>query len=356
MNLYTAILLVELLMLLITSFDSLTNRLIRKDIKRKTVLASLFIALAASAEFVGVLTEGASPSLIPLHKAAKGIEYSIAPLTGVLAASAYANVKDSRTPLGIALAHALFECIAMGFDLVFSIDENNVSHHETFYFIYILAFSLSTFYIFFCVIRSGKEYQMNIDSVLILTLLLLALGVTIQFIYSEIKVDYLCVAIANYLLYSRYNKMVFQVDALTMLLNRGCYETNIESLRSKAILLFFDVNQFKKVNDTYGHDVGDLALKNIALRIKKTYGKYGKCYRIGGDEFCVIMNHHLEEADKLKESFFTSMKEMRKKDPRMPSVSLGYATYDSSLPIEQVIKEADADMYQNKKAREEEAE
>ena len=334
----------------------MTNRLIRKDIKRKTVLASLFIALAASAEFVGVLTEGASPSLIPLHKAAKGIEYSIAPLTGVLAASAYANVKDSRIPLGIALAHALFECIAMGFDLVFSIDENNVSHHETFYFIYILAFSLSTFYIFFCVIRSGKEYQMNIDSVLILTLLLLALGVTIQFIYSEIKVDYLCVAIANYLLYSRYNKMVFQVDALTMLLNRGCYETNIESLRSKAILLFFDVNQFKKVNDTYGHDVGDLALKNIALRIKKTYGKYGKCYRIGGDEFCVIMNRHLEEADKLKESFFTSMKEMRKKDPRMPSVSLGYATYDSSLPIEQVIKEADTKMYQNKKAREEEAE
>ena len=204
--------------------------------------------------------------------------------------------------------------------------------------------------------RSTEEYQMNIDSVLILTLLLLALGVTIQFIYSEIKVDYLCVAIANYLLYSRYNKMVFQVDALTMLLNRGCYETNIESLRSKAILLFFDVNQFKKVNDTYGHDVGDLALKNIALRIKKTYGKYGKCYRIGGDEFCVIMNRHLEEADKLKESFFTSMKEMRKKDPRMPSVSLGYATYDSSLPIEQVIKEADTKMYQNKKAREEEAE
>ena len=40
----------------------------------------------------------------------------------------------------------------------------------------------------------------------------------------------------------------------------------------------------------------------------------------------------------------------------MPSISLGYATYDSSLPIEQVIKEADADMYQNKKAREEEAE
>lgn len=356
MNLYTAILLVELLMLLITSFDSLTNRLIRKDIKRKTVLASLFIALAASAEFVGVLTEGASPSLIPLHKAAKGIEYCIAPLTGVLAASAYANVKDSRIPLGIALAHALFECIAMGFDLVFSIDENNVAHHENFYFIYILAFSLSTFYIFFCVIRSGKEYQMNIDSVLILTLLLLALGVTIQFIYSKIKVDYLCVAIANYLLYSRYNKMVSQVDALTMLLNRGCYETNIERLRSKAILLFFDVNKFKKVNDTYGHDVGDLALKNIALRIKKTYGKYGKCYRIGGDEFCVILNHHLEEVDKLKESFFTSIEEMRKKDPRMPSISLGYATYDSSLPIEQVIKEADADMYQNKKAREEEAE
>ena len=50
-----------------------------------------------------------------------------------------------------------------------------------------------------------------------------------------------------------------------------------------------DVNNFKQINDQMGHTGGDILLKQIARIILKNYSKYGFCYRICGDEFCVIL-------------------------------------------------------------------
>ena len=50
-----------------------------------------------------------------------------------------------------------------------------------------------------------------------------------------------------------------------------------------------DANQFKKVNDTYGHQAGDHALQTMAKAIFEVYKKIGYCYRVGGDEFCIIL-------------------------------------------------------------------
>ncbi len=287
---------------------------------------------------------------IALHKAAKGIEYCCAPICGVIAASAYGGVKDSRIPCALVTAHAIFECVAMCFNWVFSIDAGNVSHRESLYFVYITAFGLSAIYIFVCMIRSGKEYQTGMDGVLVLTLILLAFGIIIQFIFSDIRIDYLCVAIASYLLYARYSRMVLQVDAITGLLNRRCYETNISRIGSRAVILYFDVNNFKQVNDTYGHNIGDLCLRSIAERLRSVYGKFGSCYRIGGDEFCVVLESHLDSMDALNETFLKAIESLKKADPRMPGVAVGYAIYDSATThIRKAIEEADEMMYRNKR-------
>ncbi len=350
MNLYTSIILVELLLLLITAADAVTNRLITKTIRNRLICLCIFIGIAAVAEFIGVLTNGAPVQYIALHKAAKGIEYCCAPICGVIAASAYGGVKDSRVPFALVTAHAIFECVAMCFNWVFSIDAGNVSHRESLYFVYIAAFGLSAIYIFVCMIRSGKEYQTGMDGVLVLTLILLAFGIIIQFIFSDIRIDYLCVAIASYLLYARYSRMVLQVDAITGLLNRRCYETNISRIGSRAVILYFDVNNFKQVNDTYGHNIGDLCLRSIAERLRSVYGKFGSCYRIGGDEFCVVLESHLDSMDALNETFLKAIESLKKADPRMPGVAVGYAIYDSATThIRKAIEEADEMMYRNKR-------
>ena len=64
----------------------------------------------------------------------------------------------------------------------------------------------------------------------------------------------------NLLLYIRYYKMVLQVDAVTQLLNRRCYDVSITDMSSRAVILYFDIDKFKQINDIYGHSLSDLCL------------------------------------------------------------------------------------------------
>ena len=88
-----------------------------------------------------------------------------------------------------------------------------------------------------------------------------------------------------------------QLDALTGLLNQNSYlNRTAEMRRSGGVLVVFDVDGFKQINDRYGHLQGDVCLAEIADCIKKAYARCGYCYRIGGDEFCVLLRDEADEA------------------------------------------------------------
>ncbi|MDY3918123.1 MAG: GGDEF domain-containing protein [Candidatus Limivivens sp.] len=348
-DLYTAIILITILFLMITIADARINPLITKDAKKKTVITCLLIGVSALGECIGVLTDGAPPSFLLLHKAAKLVEICMAPAIGVAAAIAYGGVKKPKTAIAFISAHALFECIALHFGWVFRVDAQNVYHREFLFPIYVAVFTVALGYGFLAIIRSGKVNQVGMDSVLVCTLFMLMAGIGSLFLFHGVRIAYLCIAVGNALFYSRYCKIMLQVDAVTRLLNRRCYDVNITDLGSRALILFFDVDKFKQVNDTYGHSVGDICLKNVAQQLRNVYGRYGFCYRVGGDEFCVILHDHLENIEELNSRFVSAIRELQKEDGRMPNVSLGYAYYDAAASyIQDVIKEADAMLYRNK--------
>ncbi len=58
----------------------------------------------------------------------------------------------------------------------------------------------------------------------------------------------------------------------------------------KLALLFFDLDKFKEINDTKGHEVGDLVLQEIAQRLKGSIRESDFCGRLGGDEFVVCLD------------------------------------------------------------------
>ena len=68
-------------------------------------------------------------------------------------------------------------------------------------------------------------------------------------------------------------------------------------------MVVFDVDDFKQINDRYGHIQGDLCLAGIAECIKNSYANFGYCYRIGGDEFCVLLKNGGNEG-RCKQEFF----------------------------------------------------
>lgn len=98
-----------------------------------------------------------------------------------------------------------------------------------------------------------------------------------------------------------------RTDELTGLANRRRLLTEIEHFSQvEGALLLLDLNQFKPVNDSYGHDVGDLLLKEVARRFSRSLPEGAILARLGGDEFGVLiagsLGHTLEAAQALRAS------------------------------------------------------
>ena len=127
-------------------------------------------------------------------------------------------------------------------------------------------------------------------------------------------------------------------DSLTMVGNRAGFENTLENKFSMArrhqrkfALLFIDVNHFKVINDSYGHDHGDILLQEIAKRIKDCLRTIDYIARIGGDEFAIILdeikayNDAGEVAKKILETLSKAFSIFNKEIKA--SISIGIACY-----------------------------
>ena len=149
-------------------------------------------------------------------------------------------------------------------------------------------------------------------------------------------------------------------DELTGLLNRRGFLLLAEHQRSLADrkgtslgLVFIDVDRFKSINDTYGHEEGDRALKELGGLLQRTFRRSDVVARLGGDEFIVLMTDVKGAGvqivlDRLQMSLAAFNQETQ--NPWRLSISVGVALYDSAFPVtlESLMGLADQSMYQAK--------
>ena len=141
-----------------------------------------------------------------------------------------------------------------------------------------------------------------------------------------------------------------QLDALTGLLNQNSYLNRTAEMSGRGeVLVVFDVDNFKQVNDQYGHLKGDVCLAEIAGCIKRAYARHGYCYRTGGDEFCVLLRDGDRE-EACARDFVRRLSERRKELDFLPTVSFGSADL-SGENVVTVKDRADHNMYRYKKER-----
>ena len=90
-------------------------------------------------------------------------------------------------------------------------------------------------------------------------------------------------------------------DGLTSLGNRTAYLEQLDAYSKSNLselgIVFLDINDLKEVNDYKGHETGDKLIKEASVIIRDSFGKYGKSYRIGGDEFCVLLDNENPQSD-----------------------------------------------------------
>lgn len=150
------------------------------------------------------------------------------------------------------------------------------------------------------------------------------------------------------------------IDQLTGMLNRHALASRVRELTEQAAitgepigLIVCDVDRFKHVNDTFGHAIGDVVLKEIAYLLRKQLRAFDLAYRLGGEEFLVLLpGGGLESAAELAES----LREVIARAPLGPgvtiSLSLGVCASGHGEPFDygSVFARADAALYEAKRA------
>jgi len=152
-------------------------------------------------------------------------------------------------------------------------------------------------------------------------------------------------------------------DSLTSLLNRG---TVLELLAGELVhkrrrntsttILLGDLDHFKLVNDTYGHNVGDEVLREVARRLLSAVRSYDFVGRLGGEEFLIVLNNccpgnALERAEEIRKTigdtpFHTAHGDI----PVTMSVGISVSRGSDTRPTEEVVCEADGALYAAKSA------
>lgn len=148
-------------------------------------------------------------------------------------------------------------------------------------------------------------------------------------------------------------------DDLTGLPNRRAFHAALkrEIDRSRRFstplaLVIIDIDRFKEINDRFGHDKGDAVLQLVARRIASLIAFADMTFRIGGDEFAILLPMAESEARSVVERLkaaFGEPKPSRGPDVEHPTISVGFAVHRPGESADDLFRRADASMYRDKR-------
>lgn len=142
-------------------------------------------------------------------------------------------------------------------------------------------------------------------------------------------------------------------DGLTGLLNFRAFGEMLNGEQDRASryktifsLMMIDIDYFKKVNDEYGHPIGDMVLKELAEKLLECVRKSDRVFRYGGEEFVIILPHtRLDKAGKLADRIRVAIEKMSFIAGLQITVSIGIGQYSDGLSPDDLVKKADRGLY-----------
>ena len=187
----------------------------------------------------------------------------------------------------------------------------------------------------------GKMLYLIFVSIGILLFVVSLLAVSIGYVYQEmVKSSQM-----------RYYQKMANTDLMTQLDSRTAFEERVRQspiLNGSCACIVVDINNLKQANDTMGHSAGDELICTAAECILSVFESLGRCYRMGGDEFAVLLQNITESQVNRALSELEVCISRRNMARSFPlSLAVGH-TMGQDAPIEQLFREADANMYRNK--------
>lgn len=249
---------------------------------------------------------------------------------------------------------------------IFTIDSNNLYVRGKLFYVYII---ISWLYIIISTVKSISVYSKtnNIyikEKIFPLTLFIIAPTITsiIQNLFYGLSVNQIGFTLSSLLIFLYYQDKQISIDDLTKINNRTRFNIYIQNKfyntkdDETISLMFIDVDNFKLINDKYGHLIGDETLTVIATILRKSCVEYGKdlfLARYGGDEFVILSSLNITETRKLKKIINNNIAHYNKINNKKISVSIGYVS-DKKIEFKNannLIHAADELMYKVKKEK-----
>lgn len=284
---------------------------IRRYINKYLLDQKIFIALIYSDALILILDtimwllDGKPGDAVHGYFSAVTVVYYVfnpgAAVLWYLYAEFYVNRNESRlkkliAPLALPLA-AILALAVIGLsrrDMLFYIDSANVYHRGPLFFVMALTSFAFVAASFILVLLSRKKLQKSEFRTLLFFPTLPFIGGVAQSLFYGISTLWICATVALLIIFINFQNSQLSTDHLTGLYNRRQLDNFLHAKSQiaggKVVAgLMIDVNHFKAINDSYGHDAGDQALTHVADILKKTFRESDFIARYGGDEFVVVM-------------------------------------------------------------------
>jgi diguanylate cyclase (GGDEF)-like protein len=256
--------------------------------------------------------------------------------------------------------NAAITILSVKYNLIFYIDSSNVYHRGK----YFLIFSVITYFylLLSLILVFNKKNQIVKQEFIPLVLFSLfpTIGGLIQTIFYGPLLMWSSIAFSLVIIYVFLQERMVQLDDLTGAWTRGTFEFYIhnrliQNSGEKIAVIYCDLDDFKAINDQFGHIEGDRAIKNTIKIIKNAIRKNDIVARMGGDEFIIILEQESNEMldktlDRIKAEFYQYNKSSGKNYKL--DCSFGADLFDlNSQSIEEFLHHIDCLMYENKRSK-----
>lgn len=351
MRVHFSILLITCCLMLTMMMQAHCSNSIGGKLAKTFIRSFAMITFCAVLDWLRLVLNGTAVPIY-IHTLVVSMEYACAPMVVLLIIRVLGRLRENYFLIPLLALNVLLQFSTSFTNWIFYIDDANCFVRGDYFRIYVAIYTIAIIAMYRSVYLCSHEYQNRNYKMLLLSILSLTIGVGMNEFVGESHTTFLAVAIASVMFYIYFMEIGLQTDALTKLLNRRSYNNHLRQLDYDTAIVLFDVNKFKGINDTYGHKTGDVVLQKVAGSIRFIFGNMGYIYRIGGDEFAMILKPgQLEGLDypAMVESLQDRLEGVRLREyPIMPSVSMGYAVYKVGMDKAEVVSLADQQMYIHK--------
>lgn len=332
------------LSVLCMTFLTATNEYLLPAHKKGFFIAFLGEIAIIIFEILSVFLNNSAIEFKTIHFLSNYLGFLLTPiLIAIFAASIGRFHRLKFAMIGIS-AYAILYNILVATNQLFFIDAQNSYHRGNLFFAYIILYFCAVVYLLYEALRYSRKGFFRHKVFIALLIFCFLASTSIQVLNPEVYITRIAV-VFNLCVYYAYNiGFTSLFDKLTGVLNQGTYQKKIKELKEQQIVVILDIDDFKHVNDNYGHQYGDKCLESVSQSAKTIFGNFGQCYRIGGDEFAIILKKNAK-VDSLIDRFEKSIDEKFKDSPCKIYVSAGYSVCEKNESYEAVVQRADTNMY-----------